>query len=58
MYRIGYKENLIGDSWHCLEKKTWWGWKTILNGEKRNVVDVARQLKEKGEIVINVNLTL
>ena len=56
MYRIGRKETLLGNSWYCLEKKTWWGWKSIITGDKQHILDASEQLKLKGEIVINVNI--
>jgi hypothetical protein len=56
MYRIGYKENLLGNRWYCLEEQTWWGWKSILTGSKESVLDASQQLKLKGEIVININI--
>jgi hypothetical protein len=58
MYRIGYKENLLGNGWYCLEKKTWLGWKSILIGSKRSILDASQQLKLKGKIVINVNINI
>jgi hypothetical protein len=56
MYRIGRKENILGTSWYVLEKKVWWGWKTITTGSKGSIIDTTNQLKENGEIVINVNI--
>jgi len=56
-YRYGRFENILGSILYVIQRKTWVGWITIHEfGNKETMLDVARQLKDRGCIMINVNI--
>lgn len=52
-YRYGIKENLLGDSWYCIQRKTWIGWLDYMTYlTKEEMLDVVRQLKNKPNTIV------
>lgn len=56
-YRCGRMENIIGDVWYTIQKRTFIGiWVTYANFKSRGEMEhVARKLKYLGNIVIRMN---
>lgn len=56
-YRFGRMENIIGDVWYTIQKRTFIGiWVTYANFESRGEMErIARKLKYMGNIVIRMN---
>lgn len=57
-YRVGYKENAVGNSWYSCEKKllglVWTETQTFESLVE--IVKYAKYLERRGHYVINVNL--
>lgn len=56
-YRYGEYETWDGIKFYQIEKKTWWGWKEFewwkfKPSGKEKMMDVVKQLKEQGNILI------
>lgn len=56
-YRCGRMENILGDEWYTIQKRTFMGiWVTYANFESRGVMErVACKLEDLGNIVIWMN---
>lgn len=56
-YRCGRMENIFGDRWYTIQKRTFIGiWVTYANFESRGEMEsVARRLEDLGNIVIRMN---
>lgn len=51
-YRVGEMENLLGDSWYVVQKKVWYGWRTIEEYSKWSSVErLGKYLESKGAYV-------
>lgn len=51
-YRYGLFETILGDTFYVIERKTWFGWfRDSAFDDEETMLDVAKQLKEKGHIV-------
>ena len=54
-YRYGRFENVLGNILYVIQRKTFFGWFTVHEFDDRETMkDVAKQLKEKGNIVYEV----
>jgi hypothetical protein len=54
-YRFGRFENVLGNILYVIQRKTILGWFTVHEFDDRETMkDVAKQLKEKGNIVYEV----
>lgn len=56
-YRCGRMENILGDEWYTIQKRTFWGiWVTYAEFESRGEMErVTRMLEKLGNIVIRMN---
>lgn len=51
-YRVGEMENILGDSWYVVQKKVWYGWKTVERYSKwSNAQRLGKYLESKGAYV-------
>lgn len=53
-YRYGYKQNILGDEWLSIQKKTMLGiWVDYIEGLDKEEMDrIAERLEDNGNIVI------
>lgn len=56
-YRCGRMENILGDEWYTIQKRTFMGiWLTYANFESRGEMErVVSRLENFGNIVIRMN---
>lgn len=56
-YRCGRMENILGDEWYTIQKRTFTGiWLTYANFESRGEMErVVSRLENLGNIVIRMN---